>query len=499
VIEIAESIRKKNYFVSNLKTGTLTVIDGFCNTILKEITVDKNPFKLALKDNNTIAVACDISNTILLINCITGEHKKCLIPNNGKIEIDRTNKKIYISNTFEIYIYDINLEKLLARIKGFSAIVDLRLNKDGSKLYVLDTLLKELKIYRTDSYKLVNSFEKLGVNPAYILVSKDDKTAYISMQNNILKIDIESKIYTNLILTPKSVIAGMILNDNTLYAANLTLNRIELINIDIYKVYKFIPTSKPEPTKLFITDDNTKLLVTNRSHESYGGIDIIDLKSNSLIASILMNTINSQPYDVISLSLPCTYGAPVAITNLQPCNHAITIIAKKVFASYNEILNFPIININLPKNLDSSYIFEKIEFQPGIIVQYSEFRNRLYSTSEFSNIKFIVRVNYIIDYLENNKNRSTIGFFEKPIDAFLDITKERELKEFKLNIKTTTEITSSPTILNNVISFGVTSLMELKVIGDDEIHLTSSNETYDNVGEEFEAFDGFGGSIFPDD
>ena len=74
-------------------------------------------------------------------------------------------------------------------------------------LYVLDILLKELRIYSTDSYNLINSFENLGINPSYLLISKDDKTAYISMENNILKIDIDSKIYTNLILPEGSLIS----------------------------------------------------------------------------------------------------------------------------------------------------------------------------------------------------------------------------------------------------------------------------------------------------
>ena len=499
MIKIDDLIKKSFYFVSNVKTETLTIIDGLCNTILKEISIGKRPFKLALKDNNTIAVACDMSNTISLVNCISGKVKKKIIPNNGNIQIDTINKRIYVSNTSEVDIYDINLEKLLGHIKGFSAIIDLKLNKEKSKLYVLDILLKELSIYSTENYKLITSFKNLGINSTYLLISKDDKIAYISMQHIILKIDIELNTYTNLILPRGSLIAGMILKENTLYAANHGLNRIELINIHTYKVYNFILTSKPEPTRIFITDDGTKLLVANRNHESYGGIDIIDTKSNSLIGSILMNTINSQPYDVISLCLPYTYVPPVAITNLQSGNQTITIIAKKVFALYNENINFPIININLPKDLNSSYIFEEIKFEPGIIVAHSEFRGRLSTESEFSSIKFILRVNYIIDYRENNKNSSINGFFEKPIDTFVNIPKDRDLKEFKINIKTTTKLTNTPNILHNVISFGITTLMELKVIGDDEIYLPNAKETYNNVGECFEAFEGFEGSIFPYD
>jgi len=499
VIKIDESIRKIFYIVSNIKTGTLTIIDSLCNTIIKEIEVGKKPFNLVLKEENIIAVACDISNTISFVNCISGEIKQNHTPNDGNLQIDNISKKIFVSNTSEVNIYDINLEKLLGAIKGFSAIIDLKLNRDGSQLYVLDTLLKELRIYSTENYKLINSFKNLGMNPRYLLVSEDDKIAFISMGSSILKIDIISKKFIVLNLPKGSLMTGMILKDHTLYASNLGLNRIELINTDNNKVYDFILTSTPGPTKLFITKDNTKLLVTNRNYKSYGSIDILDLKSNVLIASICMSTFNSQPYDIISLSLPYTYLSPVAITNLQQIDKEITIIAKKIFASYTKNVYFPNIIINLPKDINSFYTFKNIIFKPGIIANNSELRNHLSATSGFSSIKFIARVNYIIDYVQNNKKESINGFFEKPIEIFLDIPKDRELAKFELNIKTITKLISTPEILDNVIRFGVNSRMELKIIGEEEIYLSSPNETYENDGEDFEAFNGFGGSIFMDE
>ncbi|MBU3198790.1 hypothetical protein LL037_16695 [Clostridium estertheticum] len=490
-----DTITRKNfYFVSNIKTGTLTIIDGLCNTILKEITVGKRPYKLAIKDNNTIGIACDLSNTISFVNCKSCETKEHFISNNGDLLIDKTNKKIYVSDTSEVTIYDMNLDKIINRIRGFSAITDIKINTEGTKLYVLDTLLKELRIYSTDTYTLINLIGNVGINPRCLLISKDDKTAYISTKIDILKIDIDSNLITKLILPKGSLMNGMILKGNTLYASNSGLNRIELIDIHTNKSYKYIITSRAEPTGLFITDDNTKLLIANRSCDDYGGIDIIDLKSNCLISSILMNTINSQPYDIISVNLPFTYAQPVAITNLNPDSKQITILAKRIFASYNENINFPIISFNLPKEINSSYIYKCTKFEPGIIVPSSERRRYIPSTSEFSSIKFIARVNYIIYYLKNNINKCINGFFEKPIDVLLDIPKELNLNEFELNIKTTTKFINNPKFLNNVLSFGVSSLMELKVIGEAEIYLNNLKET-DN----FEEFTIFDGSIFPDD
>ncbi|WP_298845167.1 YncE family protein [Clostridium sp.] len=487
-------IRKNFYFVSNVKTGTLTVIDGLCNTILKEIKIGKRPFKLAIKDDNTIGVACDVSNTISFVNCKSYEIREHFISNNGNLIIDKTNQKIYVSDTSEVTIYDMNLDKIINRFREFSAITDIKLNAKGSKLYVLDMLLKQLNIYRTDTYTLINSFENLGINPISLLISEDDKTAYISTKIDILKIDIGSKLVTKLILPKGSLINDMVLNERTLYASNLGLNRIELIDTQTNKVYNYIFTSRSEPTSLFITDDNTKLLVANRVCNDYGGIDIIDLKSNCLISSILMNTINSQPYDIISINLSFTYDTTVAITNFNPGNKQIAVLVKRIFASYNENIKFPTISFNLPKEINSSYIYKYTKFEPGIIVPSTEFMSYVSTISEFSSIKFIARVNYITYYLENNINKYINGFFEKPIDVLLKITKERNLNEFELSIKTTSNFTNNPKFLNNVLTFGVSTLMELKVIGEDEIYLTNLKEE-DN----FEEFSVFDGSIFPDD
>jgi DNA-binding beta-propeller fold protein YncE len=505
VIKMDENIKKKYYIVSNLKSGKLTIIDGLCNSILKEIDVGERPYKLEISDSNTIAVACDIANTISFVNCISGEIKRKHIPNNGNIQIDRINKKIFVSNTFEVNIYDINLDELLGDISGLSAIIDLKLNKDGSKLYVLDTLLKELRIYSTDSYKLIFSCKILGGNPNYFLISEDDKTAYISVGNNILKIDIYSNDIIDIILPKGSLVAGMILKDSTLYASNRGLNRIELINVVNNKAYDFILTSKPEPTRLFITEDNTKILVTNRNHGNHGTMDIIDFKSNEIISSIIMSKINSQPYDVISLSLPYTYVSPVAITNLQNGKPGVTIIANKIFAFYNENILFPIINVNLPKDTDLSldincyYVFKNIIFKQGIIVDNSELRSRLSTKPGFSSIKCVARVSYIINFVQNNKNNSIDGFFENPMEIFLEAPKDRELNGFDLNLKTTTKLIGTPKILDNVICFGVTARIELKVIGEDEIFFTNNEEAYYDVEEYYEAFSGSIDRIFPGD
>lgn len=502
MIKINDCNKKLFYYVSNVKAGTLTIIDGSCNSIIKNIFVGKRPFKLAVMDKNKICVACDRSNSISVVDCLSFNASKIYVPNDGNIEIDRLNKKIFISNTSEINVYDIMAEKIISNIIGFLSITSLKLSHDSSKLYVLDKLLSELRIYSTVNSKLIYSFKNLGINPGYFLIAEDNKTVYISMENNgeninhhdILKLDVYKNKLEPLDLPKGSIIAGMLIKGSILYAANKGLNRIELINIDTYKAYGFILTSMPQPNRICITDDETKLLVTNRNNGGAGSIDIIDSATNHLMSRVLMDSEDSQPFDVVSISidLPEIDNIPTAITDLMYTKEPLTIITKKVFACYRENIYFSNISISLSKHKYSSYIIEKIKFEKGVIVNGSEVRTDIAEMPGFSRIQFLLRITYTIYYLENSENDFSLrGFLEKNQDIIVTIPKERDVKEFELKLKSTTKLINTPSLVDNVVGFKVRTSLEVKIIGEDEISL-------EPIEEHYETFLGFSGSIFPE-
>lgn len=504
--------------MSNAKTGILTIINSSCNTIVRNIFVGKRAFKIAAIDNNRVCVACDRSNSISVVDCLSYDVKIIDIPNDGNMEIDKLNKKMFISNTSEIIKYDLSTEKVISYIGGFSGITALKLNEDTSKLYVLDKLLSEFRIYSTVNSKLIYSIKNLGINPGFFLISKDDKTAYISMGNHdhsinnydILKLDIQTQKLRSLDLPKGSIIAGMALNGNTLYAANRGLNRIELINIETYKAYGFILTSMPKPNRLCITDDETKLLVVNRNDGGKGSLDIIDTTTNLIIGRVLMDSQDSQPYDVASfyLSLPEITNLPVSITDLRLTKKPLIIITKKVFACYHENIDFSNIAISLAGVNNLSYVLEKLKFNNGVIVKGSEVRTSIDEMPGFSRIQFILRITYIIYCRDNNDNKQRFeGFLENNQDIIVTMPKERDVDEFELMLKTTTKLINTPSIIDNVLRFGVTTFLELKIIGEDEISMKAFQnsgrwpdleEDLDNIEEHFETFLGSSGSIFPE-
>lgn len=516
MFKISDSNRKVLYYVSNVKTGTLTIIDGSCNSIVKNIFVGKRPFKVAVVNNNDIYVACDRSNSIAVVDCLSGEIRTIYIPNNGNVEIDKLNEKMYISNTSEVVIYDIREDKKLSNITGFLAISHLKLSKDSSKLYVMDKLTGEFRIYSTVNFKLIYSIKDLGINPGFFLVSDDDKTAYISIENNseekngynILKMDINKNKITGLALPKGSVIAGMLLRGSTLYAANKGLNRIELINIKTFKAYGFILTSMSQPNRLCLTDDDTKLLVVDRNSEGQGGIDIIDITTNALIGRVLMDSYNSQPYDVGSVSIrePVIYNVPVAITNLGTIKESV-IITKRVLACYRENIYFSKIVVNLCEHNDVSYALESIKFDNGFIVKGSEIKTATTEMPGFSRVQFILRISYTIHYAEENGKKNIFnGFLEKLQDIIFAVPKERDVDKFEFIVGTITKLMNTPSLIGNVLSFGVAVHMELKITDEDQrstpalkhnSQLSNYKEEIYGIENHYEIFYGRSGSIFP--
>jgi len=504
LIKINDSVNNVFYYVSNVQDGALTIIDGSCNSIVNTVFVGIRPFKLAVLANNKICVACERSNSISIVDCLSYKVSEIAIPNDGNIEIDKLNNKIFVSNTSEILVYDIVTEKIIATMIGFLSITAIKLCKGSSRLYVLDKLLSEFRIYSTVNYKQIYGINNIGINPGYFLISEDDKTAYVSMENNedtIIILDVSKKKIRPLKLPKGSLISGMAIKGNILYAANKGLNRIELINVETCYAYGFIETSRAMPNRIFITEDETKLLVVNRNNGGKGSLDIIDTSTNNLIGKVIMDSQNSQPFDVVSVSVQLheLSDIPLAITDLKADKEPIIIITKRVFACHRDNMDFPNISINLAEDINLLCSFEKIIFQDGAIVNGSLSRKDIDDMPGFSRIQFLIRITYTVYYLENSENICIFqGFLEKEQNIILAIPRDRDVNEFELRFKCKTKLINTSSLVGNVIKFRAMAFWEIKIIGEDEIILENAEKIIDTVEEQYETFLGCSGSIFPE-
>lgn len=455
---------KITYYVSNLANNTISIIDGEKNIITNEINIPCRPFKLSLYKNKYLYVASN-ENTIMNISILTNDIKTFNIPNNGVIEIDNLNNKIYISNTYEILVYDIETEKKLACIKGFIAVEDLKIDSLGKRLFVLDMYSKELKVYDTVNFKLLLNIKNVGIKPKYVLLSNDDEVLYIANEGgrdinsgNISVINIKNKNIINIPFQANSSITSLVLKDNILYVANKGLNRIELMDILTNKLVGSIKTTFSEPQSLLLTPNKDKLLVTSRNSGQRGAVEIIDTNENYVLNTILMKENNTEPYDIAILNHRIN-----DITDYSP------VILKKVFFTLEEKMNIKDVVGIIPKKYNKSIISKEIIIDNGFIVKGTETRIPIKDRPNFYKVEFILKIPYYIKIKHDNELINIKKFIEEKKEMILFIPSiNNAIDDLKLKVKTYCEITNNPILIKDVLSFSLKVLLRVKVVGEIE-------------------------------
>ncbi len=478
------------YYISNLKDSTITVIDSNKNSIMQTIRVGHRPFSI-VEDDKNIYIASDGNDTVTIINNVEGNLKTFNMPNNGSIQTDSLNKRIYVSNASEILIYDMDTKEKIANITGFISADNIKLNNSKNKLFVLDLLVNELKVFSTLKFNLITCIKDVGVRPNYMLINEKDEIVYIANQGDgtdenpgsVSVVNIEACKIDNISFTKGSVITALELKENVLYAVNRGLNRIELINTITNSSCGFILTTLPQPQRVTFTSDKNKLLVTNRNPGGQGGLDIIDTNSNSIVNTIPMGTFNSQPYDVIAINkslLASEEGVSLIdlqekdikknIYKLEDSKELIPIIVKKIFSRCEQKLIFPEVLASISEINNYQYTFQKITFDRGFISKGTESRTLIKNKPNYSRIQFTLRIPYTINFTDDKDNTKTIGgFLEENKDLVLFIPELHDEDEFKIVIKTKSKLLNSPNLIKNNFIFAVGVIMEAMVVGEIEV------------------------------
>lgn len=453
------------YYISNLANNTVTVVDGERNIITNIINTYCRPFKLSLYKNKYLYVGSD-ENFIIIISTWDHNVRRLNIPNNGIIEIDDLNNRIYVSNSHEILVYDIENEKKLVNIKGFIAVESIKIDSLGKRLFVLDMYSKELKIYDTMNFKLLSNIENVGIKPKYIAISDDDKISYIANQGGkdknsggISVVNIKDENVNKILLEPYSSITSLVLKENILYAANRGLNRIELIDTTQNKIIGSIKTTLPEPQSLSLTPNKDKLIVTNRNCGRRGALEIIDTNSNCIINTILMKENNTEPYDIVVFD-------ERIINKIE----TFPAIVKRVFFTIKEKMYLKDVVVVISENYRKSFILKKVIIDDGFIVKGTEQRIPIKDRPNFYKVKFILRIPYRIKFKHNNKLKNIKKFIEEKKEVILFIPNVNNI-ESELNINTHCKVTNNPIVIKDILSFSLEILLVIKVVGEIEVML----------------------------
>ncbi|MBW6410568.1 YncE family protein [Clostridium weizhouense] len=481
---------KTIYYVSNVGTGMVSIIDGDNYCIIKEVEIGPRPQNIIVDEKNNVYIASDRNGKVTLINDLYDSNKTWNMPNNGNIQVDSIANNIYVCDTEEVCIYSLKTGEKIGCLTGFVAADDLKLDKDKKKLFVLDILQNEIRIYDTSDFHLIKLYKDVGTSPNYILIAENEKDVYISNKgvnkstytSNISVLDLENGNISYIYLENGSVITSLEQNENFLYAANSGLHRIDVINILKRECVATIKTTLTELQRLRLSPDKKILLVTSRSNDGKGVIDRIDTSSNAILDTFIFKQNNSIPYDigVISQSEFEVQNEPFILTNLEnklKQENGTSILAKKVLSNYQEKMIFTEVSVKVYLGEGEIINIEEIIFKKCEVINETKNRSNIDSRKNYSILQYNFYIPYCIGYTDEHQRKYIVeGRLEGTQKATLYIPDYAEQQGVEFVVNSFAQLTSTPIIMNKNLTFDVSALISTKAIVDEIVFIPFCKE-----------------------
>lgn len=270
-------------YVSNEKSGDITVINGRDNTVLGTITVGKRPRGIhAAADGRTVYVA--LSGTPVAAPPQV-DAKGNLIFQKGKDDDDDDGVKADKAAD-AIGVVDVAHRRLTGKISGGSDPEEFALSLDGKKLYVSNEDVKAASVIDIASGK-VEHIIPVGQEPEGVATAPDGKRFYVTCEAGGEVYAIETAGYSTIghfkvNVRPRSMAfmpdaaIGFIPSE-----ATGELNVIDTANLKVIKVIALPTGSRPMSVK--VSSDGRRLYVsTGRA----GTIAVLDSHSYEVLNSI---------------------------------------------------------------------------------------------------------------------------------------------------------------------------------------------------------------------
>lgn len=476
---------KMIYYVSNLGTGRVSIIDGDSYRIIKEVEIGPRPQNIIVDEKNNVYIASDRNSKVTLIHDLYDSNKTWTMPNNGNIQVDSIAQKIYVCDTEEICIYSLRTGEKIGCLTGFIAANSLELDKSKKRLFVLDILQNEIKVYDTSDFHLITLYKDVGISPNCILIGENEKYVYIANKGankgnstgNISILDLESGNISYIDLQRGSVITVLEQSGILLYAANSGLHRIEVIDILKRERIAMIKTTLPELQRLRLSPDKKILIVTSRSTDGKGVIDRIDTSSNVILDTFTFEKNNSIPYDigVVTQRKLQVQEESFILRNSEDKlkqENGTTILAKKVLSTYQEKMIFPDVSIKVFLKEEETINIEEIIFQKCEIINETKNRKIIDSRKEYSILQYNFYIPYYIGCKDEQEQKYFIeGRLEGTQKATLYIPAYAEQQGVQFVINSFTKLTSTPMIINKNLKFDVSVLISTRVIVEEIVFI----------------------------
>jgi len=475
---------KMIYYVSNLGTDMVSIIDGESYRLINEVEIGPRPQNIIVDEKNNVYIASDRNSKITLIDDLYDSNKTWCMPNNGNIQVDSITQKIYVCDTEEVCIYSLITSEKIGCITGFIAANSLKLDKDKMRLFVLDVLQNEIKVYDTSDFHLIKLYKTVGASPNYILLDENEKYLYIANKGinkrnyigNISILDLESGNISYIDLQKGSVITVLEQNGILLYAANSGLHRIEVIDIVKRESISMIKTSLPELQRLRLSPDKKTLLVTSRSIDGKGAIDSIDISSNLILNTFTFEK-NSIPFDigvVIQSEFQVTEESFILTDSEDKFKqeNGTSIFTKKVISTYEEKVIFPEVSNKVSSTVEGIINIKDIIFQKCEVINETKIRKIIDSKKEYSILQYDFYIPYYIGYTDEQEQEYVIeGLLKGTEKATLYIPTYAEQQGLQFIINSFAKLTSTPVIIKQNLKFDVSVFISTRVVVDEIVFI----------------------------
>lgn len=452
------------YYISNYGDGTISVVDGEENEIVKNITCGFQSYDTIADSENKIFVANSGSNTISII-CNNNSIRTLKMPNNGHIAVNSNISKIYVSNVNSIEACDVEKGNLFWKVDNLYSVRFIKLSNSKNKLFVLDDNM--IKIYNAYNGNFIGSVA-VGNSPSFIESNKNDSIVYVSntMDNSISVIDMNSLTIIDTIFGVGNAPIGMKLLQNNLYIANSLGNNITIINTLTNAVISSIPVGIG-PERIVSTPNGEKLLISNTTDNT---ISVINFSTNTVELNI--HGFN-QPIGItaVNANLSLTPSQSIDLTDkyqLKDINEAVCITVKKIFSNCVSRMCFSNVMEKVQIGSIYPYTIGLVRFSKGFVVPETEKRIPLENNPYFSRIGFSLVIPYNIEYYDRKgdvfKLEGTIKDEEKNIVLYVPVT--RSEIELKTIINTRSQLLDTPTFKDGAFTFSVGTFLQISIVGE---------------------------------
>jgi DNA-binding beta-propeller fold protein YncE len=505
------------YFISNVGTCSLSVIDGNNFDMIKEIKLDSRPQKIFIDDRNNVFVACDRSNRITCIHSLNSVNQSWDIPNNGNIHVDSIAQKIYVCNAEEICIYNLKNGEVIKKISGFIAANCLKLDNSKKRLFVLDVLEKVIKVFSTDNYKVIRVYRNVGITPSEFIIEAEEKYLYVANKGlnrkdtgNICIVDIATGNITYIKMEHNAVIAALVQKGNYLFVANNGLHHIDVIDLLSKKSITSIKTTLPLVKRLRLISDSNLLLAISLDKEGNGAIDRIDTEKNVIVDTFFMEEkylpydigvviqkeekVENNPRNVLPIEnrwnrgkwkkerrkvqtfdceinrfndCRCNSINCLSSENLWNKENGLNILAKEVISLYQERVIFHPVTSEISTEEIDLIDVDEVSFQKCEMISESIECRTIKNRREYSELKYDFYIPYTFAYKERQEKAYALkGKIKESHKAILFIPAITSQLGVEFVSTTCAKLISTPVYNGNRIIFEVSVLISTLVIID---------------------------------